>query len=151
MNILIIVLAVVLDRITKIIAAANLSSASSISVIKGLINFTYTQNTGAAFSIFSGHTMFLGVFSAVVSLGIIYFLIMQKKKNKGKKLYIASIAMIIGGAVGNMIDRFIYGYVVDFIEFAFVDFPIFNVADIFITIGAILFCVCLIFDRKIQL
>lgn len=59
--------------------------------------------------------------------------------------------MIIGGALGNMCDRFAFGYVVDFIDFCLIDFPVFNVADIFITIGGVLFCYCLIFDKEIRL
>ena len=148
MAILIIALAVCLDWLTKARATAV---KGSIPLIKGVLNFTYTENTGAAFSIFSKHTSSLGIFSAVVTLGLIGFMLHQKKKNPGKKIYLASIAMIIGGALGNMRDRFVFGYVVDFIDFCLINFPVFNVADIFITIGGILFCYCLIFDKEIRM
>ena len=151
MAILIIALAVCLDWFTKAWAANILAVKGSIPLIKGVLNFTYTENTGAAFSIFSKHTSALGIFSAVVTLGLIGFMLLQKKKNPGKKIYLVSIAMIIGGALGNMRDRFVFGYVVDFIDFCLINFPVFNVADIFITIGGILFCYCLIFDKEIRM
>ncbi|MBQ1465391.1 MAG: signal peptidase II, partial [Eubacteriaceae bacterium] len=82
---------------------------------------------------------------------LVVFMIFQKKKNPSKKLYIISLAMILGGALGNMFDRFAYGYVVDFVDFILINFAVFNVADIFITVGGTIFCCCLLFDKEIKL
>ncbi len=151
MAILIIAVAIGLDWLTKYWAANTLAAKGTIPIIKDILNFTYIENTGAAFSLFSEHTAVLGGFSAVVTLGLIWFMLLQKNKNPNKKIYPASIAMIIGGALGNMRDRFAFGYVVDFIDFCLINFPVFNVADIFITIGGVLFCYCLIFDKEIRM
>lgn len=151
MIIFIIVASIILDRLTKYLAVKFLAGLPTLPIIKNVIHLTYTRNTGAAFSIFSGKTMYLAIFTLVVVVALTFFLISQKKKNPDKKLYLYSIAMMIGGAIGNMIDRFFLGYVVDFIDFTLINFAVFNVADIFITIGGILFCVCLIFDKQIKM
>ncbi len=151
MIIFIIVASIILDRLTKYLAVKFLAGLPTLPIIKNVIHLTYTRNTGAAFSIFSGKTMYLALFTLVVVVALTFFLISQKKKNPDKKMYLYSIAMIIGGAIGNMIDRFFLGYVVDFIDFTLINFAVFNVADIFITIGGILFCICLIFDKQIKM
>lgn len=151
MIIFIIVTSIILDRLTKYLAVKFLAGLPTLPIIKNVIHLTYTRNTGAAFSIFSGKTMYLALFTLVVVVALTFFLISQKKKNTDKKMYLYSIAMMIGGAIGNMIDRFFLGYVVDFIDFTLINFAVFNVADIFITIGGILFCVCLIFDKQIKM
>lgn len=151
MIIFIIVTSIILDRLTKYLAVKFLAGLPTLPIIKNVIHLTYTRNTGAAFSIFSGKTMYLALFTLVVVVALTFFLISQKKKNPDKKMYLYSIAMMIGGAIGNMIDRFFLGYVVDFIDFTLINFAVFNVADIFITIGGILFCVCLIFDKQIKM
>lgn len=152
MGIIITVLsALILDRITKLLAVKYLAGEASIPVIKGVLQLTYVRNTGAAFSIFSGSTRTLALFTVAVCFLLIIFMVSQKKKNPQKKLYIISLAMILGGALGNMFDRFAYGYVVDFVDFILINFAVFNVADIFITVGGTIFCCCLLFDREIKL
>ncbi len=151
MLIIIIALTVILDRVSKILAVKYLLSSSSVTVIKNVLDLTLTKNTGAAFSIFEGKALILGIFSIVISAALCFLLYRQQKLNRNKKLYLISIAMIIGGALGNAIDRFAYGYVVDFFEFTFVNFAIFNVADAFLTIGAIIMCACILLDREIKL
>lgn len=151
MIIFIIVASIILDRLTKYLAVKFLAGLPTLPIIKNVIHLTYTRNTGAAFSMFSGKTMYLALFTLVVVVALTFFLISQKKKNPDKKMYLYSIAMMIGGAIGNMIDRFFLGYVVDFIDFTLINFAVFNVADIFITIGGILFCICLIFDKQIKM
>ena len=143
--------ALILDRITKMLCVKYLAGEASIPIIKGVLQLTYVRNTGAAFSIFSGSTRALAFFTVAVCILLVVFMIYQKKKNPSKKLYIISLAMILGGALGNMFDRFAYGYVVDFVDFILINFAVFNVADIFITVGGTIFCCCLLFDKEIKL
>lgn len=151
MSFILIILGIAADRITKLLAEARLSGKEAVPFVKGIAELTYLRNTGAAFSFLSGKTKLLAVFTLVVIAFLIVFLLKQTKKNPGKKLYLMSLAMIITGAVGNMWDRFAYGYVIDFINFTFMHFPVFNVADIFITVGGIAFCCCLLFDKTVDL
>jgi signal peptidase II len=100
--------------------------------------FTYVQNTGAAFGIFQDGTLPLGILSAVVSLALIVYLVMRGKTIPVLQRF--ALASILAGAIGNMIDRFRLGYVIDFIHFKVpgFSFPVFNVADSCVVIGAIL-------------
>ena len=139
------------DRITKILVAGSMHPAESVPLIKGVINLTYTKNTGAAFSFLASHTGFLAMISGVVIVGVCIFFYRQYKKDQSRKLFLLSMAFIAGGAAGNLYDRAVYGYVVDFFDLQFIHFAIFNVADCFITVGAILFCLCILFDKKIKL
>ena len=142
---------IVLDRISKILAVKYLEPVGEIPLMEGVFHLTYTENTGAAFSIFTGKSGLLAVLSVVVIILLIFFLRQQSKTNAQNRLYLFSIAMIIGGAAGNLIDRAFLGYVIDYFDFTLINFAIFNVADCFITVGAVLFCGCLLFDRKIKL
>lgn len=151
MALAIILIGLAADRITKMLAEAHLYGKAPVPFVKGIAELTYLRNTGAAFSFLSGRTRLLAVFTLFVAVYLVYFLIKQKKKNPAKKLYLMSIAMIITGALGNMWDRFALGYVIDFINFTFISFPVFNVADIFITIGGVIFCCCLLFDKSVEL
>jgi signal peptidase II len=148
---IVIILILAVDRISKLLIASNMHPGESAPLIHGVINLSYTKNTGAAFSLFAKHTQLLAVFSAVVIVLVAVFLIRQLKKNPGRKWFLVSMAFIIAGAAGNLYDRAIYGYVVDFFDLQFVSFAIFNVADCFITVGAVLFCLCILFDKKIKL
>lgn len=111
-------------------------------IIRNVVSFYYKENTGASFSILEGHTYLLTILSALLIVAIIIFDIFHKSKNK---LYTVSLALILSGAIGNLIDRLIFGYVRDFIRLDFVNFAIFNVADSCLTIGAILFCIYILF------
>ncbi|MDD4689292.1 MAG: signal peptidase II [Eubacteriales bacterium] len=125
---------IILDRISKLVVIMNMPLSHSIPVIKYILNFTYVRNTGAAFSMFSNSNIILGIVAtAVVIAAIIYFHI---KKPSSKYLIIYS-GMIMGGAIGNVIDRFIYSYVIDFIDIQFMEFAVFNIADCFIVVGCI--------------
>lgn len=141
------VLMVALDQITKVLASAFLKGNGTKTIIPYLIDFYYTTNDGAAFSSFSGQRVLLIALPIVM---IIALLIALYKFNKKGILFTLSIIMIVSGGIGNLIDRCIFGYVVDFISFSFMNFPIFNVADIFVTVGAALFIVYIIFfdDNK---
>ncbi len=144
---IIIAAAVLLDQATKIIAASLLDVGECVVAIPYLFNFHHIKNTGAAWGMFSDNRwVFLIIsFAAIIAMPIFLY-----KYRKAPFLFGFSLSLIIGGAVGNMIDRLFApnGGVTDFIEFAFIEFPIFNVADIFVCIGAGLIFVYLAFLDK---
>ena len=137
---------VVLDQFTKYLTVAHIALYERISVLPGFLGLTYVQNTGAAFSSFDGmQWLFAVVF--VIFTGLIlyeYF----KKPMPFTKFERWCIAAIYGGGLANMIDRVRLGYVVDMIRTEFMDFPVFNVADCFITCGCIALMVSLFFFNK---
>lgn len=140
---------VMLDLFTKII-----TDGKNIVFIDELLNFTSAHNYGGAYSIFSSHTLILTIFSSIMIVGIVVFDIFYTDA-RNNKLYTISIAMILGGAIGNLIDRVFLGYVRDFLELRFIDFPIFNVADIMLTVGCVLFAIFILFiysknDKKVE-
>lgn len=136
------VLVIGLDQLTKWLVITHISATETITVLPGLFDFVNVQNTGAAFSILSGNTLILSVISIVFCIAVIVYMVKKKPKNK---LLLTALGLIFGGAVGNVIDRIFRGYVVDFIETVFIEFPVFNVADIAITCGAVLLVIYLIF------
>lgn len=137
----IIILSVIIDRITKILAVKGLKD-NSIDIIKGIFRLSYVENTGAAFGIGSKSTALLTVFSVLILVLVIGALIKYKPSEKIAKI---SAALIIGGAIGNIIDRVVQGYVVDFLDFYLINYPVFNFADCCIVIGTILFCIYVLF------
>lgn len=128
------VLLVVIDQLTKAAAVKSLVRVgASKEIIKGVINFTYVQNRGAAFGMMQGEKiLFIIVTVAVFAAAFLYF----KKYRPTHILVFISAALILSGAVGNLIDRVSFGYVRDFIDAAFINFPVFNVADCAICVGA---------------
>ncbi len=126
---------ILLDRISKILVISNMTLFESFPIIENMLNFTYVRNTGAAFSMLSNGNMFLAVLSAVIIVAALIFIHWKKYTNKFLFLY---AGMIIGGATGNLIDRFYYKYVIDFIDVQFMEFAVFNIADCFIVVGCIL-------------
>ena len=123
------------DQITKYLTVANIALYEDVPFIPGLLQLTYVQNTGAAFSSFEGQQwLFALIFAAFTGMIIWEF----RKNTMGFTTFERwCIAAIYGGGLGNMIDRVRMGYVVDMIETTFVEFPVFNVADCFITCGCI--------------
>ena len=137
---------VLLDQITKALTVANIPLHGEMSVLPGFFHFTYVQNTGAAFSSFQGmRWLFLLIFAVFTGL-IVYELVRKTLKFSAFEWW--CIAAIYGGGVGNMLDRVRLGFVVDMIEVEFIRFPVFNVADCFITCGCIAMIVSLIFFNK---
>ena len=135
-----------IDQLTKYIVVTNIGGSDTITAIPGVIDFVNVQNTGAAFSILSNNIELLSVISSVFCIGVIAYMVTQHPKHK---LLIMALGLLFGGAAGNVIDRIFRGYVVDFIETTFVRFPVFNVADMAITVGAALLVVYfLFFDKK---
>ncbi len=130
-----------LDQLTKYLASAYIKS--EITVIGRLLHFDYVENRGAAWGMLSNHRW---VFMLVSSVAIIAFAVYLFGFKVPNRLYGVSIALVISGGIGNMIDRIALGYVVDFLKFAFIDFPVFNVADSFVCIGAGLLILAMILD-----
>ena len=134
------------DQFTKYLTVANIALYADIPFIPGLLQLTYVQNTGAAFSSFEGQQwLFALIFLSFTALLIFEYF---KKPMPFAKLERWCIFAIYGGGLGNMIDRVRLGYVVDMIETTFVEFPVFNVADCFITCGCILLMGHLILCNK---
>ncbi len=150
---IIIAVTVLLDQITKILAKSFLDGNNDLVVIPHILGFTYVENKGAAFGIFADNRWVFMLFSTLAIIAMIYLLFKLKNQNY---LFIISLSMLIGGGIGNMIDRIFRGYVVDFFKFLFVKFAIFNVADCFVTVGAFVLFIYLIFiyddksDNKIS-
>lgn len=123
------------DQATKFLIENTFSVTDSVTFIPGIIDFVYVRNTGAAFSMFNNHTWILAIVSVVFSVGITLYLLKTQPRDVLMNL---CGGLILGGAIGNGIDRILKSYVVDFIEFTFFNFPVFNIADIAITIGGVL-------------
>ena len=136
---------VILDQVTKILVAGNMVLYESIPVIPKLFSLTYIHNYGAAWGMFSEHRW---VFLIITAAALMIMPIILYRYRKLHFLFGFSLSMILAGAIGNMIDRVFLGYVVDFIEAVFIDFPIFNVADICVVVGAVLMAIYLIFLDK---
>ena len=137
---------VVLDQVTKYLTVANIELFADIPFIPGLLQLTYVRNTGAAFSSFEGQQWLFAIVFIVFTGAILYEYF--KKPMPFSKLERWCIAAVYGGGLGNMIDRVRLGYVVDMIETTFIEFPVFNVADCFITCGCILLMVSLFLLNK---
>jgi len=143
--ILIIVLAILsFDQLTKFIITRNLALNQSIPVIKGIFHLTLVRNRGAAFGILKNQIPFL-IFTAIFAIILLYLAI---RKNKHKKIYSIALSMILAGAIGNLIDRVFFGYVIDFLDLRI--WPVFNLADSAITIGAILLGWSTCFQKSAQ-
>jgi signal peptidase II len=129
---------IILDQLVKVWVVATYPLRGAGQPIGLGFRFTYEQNTGAAFSLFRGNPYALGTLSAVVSLAILVYLIVRRQTLATLQRY--ALASILAGAVGNMIDRFRLGYVVDFIHFKVpgFNFAVFNIADSCVVIGAVL-------------
>lgn len=148
MTYLILFLGILLDRITKIWAINTLKSGNDIVVIKNMFAFSYVENKGAAFGILQNKTIFLALTTSIVVIGMLYYLFKFKPQSKILKL---SISFIIAGAIGNLVDRFYYTYVVDFIQLHYKDvyyFPTFNIADMLVVFGTIILGLCIVKDVK---
>ena len=135
-----------LDQFTKYLVVANIPLFADVPFLPGFIQFTYVQNTGAAFSMMQGmRWVFVGIFAVLTVLIVLEYFKFRMPFTKFDRIL---IACIYGGGLGNMIDRAVRGYVVDMIETQFITFPVFNVADCFITCGCILLIIRLIFFNK---
>jgi len=139
------VLVVFFDQFAKILVMQNIGPTDCIHIIPGLFDFVYVKNTGAAFSMLSENTGLLSIVSIIFCVGVLWY---WCKKRPASMLMKASLCLLFAGALGNAIDRIFRGFVVDFISTAFMNFPVFNIADIAITFGATLLIIYFIFFDK---
>jgi len=137
-----IVLLIAVDQIIKLLVIEYLEPIGSFPLIDGFIQLNYAENTGAAFGSFSGYTNFLSIFTFVAIVIGLYILLSGKIK---MSVDYVCIALIIAGGAGNLIDRVFRGFVVDYIEPLFINFAIFNFADILVTCSAIVLIIWMIY------
>lgn len=129
------ILLIAFDQWTKYLATTKLKGKEAFDVIEGVFQFHYHENNGSAFGMFGGKTIFLLVFTTIVLAVILYIYLKLPMEKRFLPLRLITM-FLIAGAIGNMIDRYTYHYVVDFLYFELIDFPIFNVADCYITVSA---------------
>ena len=134
------------DQVTKYLTVANIALGQDVPFLPGFLGLTYVQNTGAAFSSFEGMQWLFAVIFAVFTAGIVWEY--RKQSLHLSRFEWWCLVAIYGGGLGNMIDRIRLGYVVDMIETKFIRFPVFNVADCFITCGCIAMMTSLILFNK---
>ena len=134
-----------LDQLSKSIIVQTIKLNDYIVVIKDFFNITYVQNRGAGFSILQGQMTFFYIIT-VIALIVLTYLLLKSKDKLSKTAYL----LMIGGAIGNFIDRLLLGYVVDFLDFYIFayNYPVFNLADSFLTVGVILMVISVLLEKK---
>ena len=137
----------ILDQLTKAMISSNPSAFANVEVIPGFFYITYVKNAGAAWSMLSGQRVFLSLISAAAVIGMLW--VLQRTVAKKQKLNSLALSLMIAGALGNLIDRLMLGSVRDFLNFYIFgyDFPVFNVADICLTIGVGLLILATILEQ----
>lgn len=142
----IVITIIVIDRISKMLIMKNMAGLESVPVIEDVFHISYIKNTGMAFGMMGGMNIFLLCLSiAIISGGIFYLY-----RNRGtidRYIKIAA-ALIIGGAIGNIIDRVLYGGVIDFLDFRVINFPVFNFADMMVSFGGAIMVFLLMKNEK---
>ncbi|GAA2824136.1 signal peptidase II [Pseudolactococcus raffinolactis] len=140
---IVIILGIVLDQIVKMAIVKNLRLSEQKSVINGILSLTHLRNNGAAWSILEGQQWFFVLTTVIVLAVAIWFWL----KNLSKNWYGIGLTLIISGALGNFIDRVRQGYVVDMFQLDFINFPIFNVADILLSIGFVVLFIGILIEK----
>lgn len=148
LGVIIAVFLILLDYVTKQAAVARLKGQEAIVLWKGVFELRYLENRGAAFGMFQGRHLFLIIFTIVILILIAYLYF--KRIPAERRFFWLNLACVLffAGAIGNFIDRICYNYVVDFFYFCLIDFPIFNVADIYVTVAAFIVILTGIFYYK---
>ena len=144
--IILIIAFVYLDQITKYLAVIFLKTIDTFPIIQDVIHFTYVENRGAAFGMLKNHRWVFMIVSVVGIVALTWYLVKHRHEGNLQSL---ALSMIVAGGIGNMIDRVVLGYVVDFIDFTLIDFAVFNVADMFVCVGCgleVLFLLKMLWD-----
>jgi signal peptidase II len=136
-----------LDQWTKALAVRHLKDAPAIELIPGVFELAYVENRGAAFGVMQNQQIFFFIMTVIVLMGVLYLYIRMPFECRYLPLR-ACFTAFVAGAIGNMIDRLNLGYVVDFFYFRLIDFPVFNVADCYVTVTVILFAILFLFCYK---
>ncbi|MCA9764982.1 MAG: signal peptidase II [Carnobacterium sp.] len=134
-----------IDQFTKYLTVANIDLYEVVEVFPSLLSWMYLQNTGAAWSILEGQMWFFYIVTAIVVVIVVYYL---QKYGRQSRLLSLSLSFVLAGSIGNVIDRIRLGYVVDMIRLEFIDFPIFNVADMALSVGVGLMILYVFLDEQ---
>ena len=137
-------LIVAFDQITKYLAKSHLMNSDAVTIIDGFLEFRYAENTGMAFSALSGGRWFFITLTLAVAIGVIIF--MSRKKTQSDLWLFWTLGVLVSGAIGNLIDRVLFGFVIDFINPTFVNFAIFNIADCAVTLSTISLIAYMLYD-----
>lgn len=138
---------VIIDQLTKYLTVENIVLHEVVEVIPNILSFTYIQNSGAAFSILEGQMLFFYIVSVIVIAFLLYYMYTEAQNNKILGIL---LSIVLAGTIGNFIDRLLYQYVIDMIQLEFVNFAIFNVADMFLTVGVALLFIYTLFEDRIN-
>lgn len=141
-----IVVGIIIDQLTKYLAVVFLSPVSTVPIIPHVLHLTYVENTGAAFSIFEGKQVFLIIITLIFIMAILTLFFKLPKTRKFYDVNLA-LALILSGAIGNLIDRVRFQYVIDFFDVRLIGFAIFNMADVFVVSGCFLIIIALFRNR----
>jgi len=147
LTLVLMIIAVVLDQVTKYLAVMHLKGKPAIPIISDVFELQYLENHGAAFGIMQNQQLFFLITSVLISVVCIY-VYFKLPMIKRYSLLRLCLIFIVSGAIGNMIDRIRFQYVIDFLYFKLIDFPIFNVADIYVTVSAIGLVLLILFYYK---
>ena len=146
-DVIMIILLVALDQFTKYLAVEYLQDKPPVKIIDGVLELNFLKNSGAAFGMLQNQKVFFVLVATLILLIIAYVLFRMPDDKKYNIMHVL-LVMIASGAAGNMIDRVRHDYVVDFIYFVIINFPIFNVADIYVTVSTFLFVIMFLFYYK---
>ncbi len=138
---------IALDQLSKALATTYLMNKSDIILIPGVLQLHYLENTGAAFSILEGKQIFFAILTPILLIALIYLLLKMPHHKKYSVLN-GIIIFLIAGAIGNYIDRILNNYVVDFIYFSLINFPVFNIADCYVTVSVFVLLIVVMFFYK---
>ncbi len=141
LSLVLMVLGVAADQVLKYIVVENLKPDGVITAIPGLLNFIYVENRGAAFGVLDGFTTALTIVTSICVVVVLFLMIFYQKHSFFSR---AAAILIVSGGIGNLVDRFMLGYVVDYIQVSFFP-PVFNLADCFVVVGVILFLIHFLF------
>ncbi len=147
LSIISIILLTVFDQLVKFIVDAKMAVGESVDIIKGVFSITYVQNRGAAWGSFYGKRIFLLLLTITILVATVIVYIKMMKYDNFKPLRVCSI-ILISGALGNIIDRVIHGFVIDMLDFNLIKFPVFNVADIYVTCSIVAILILILFKYK---
>ncbi len=145
-NLFICVALIIIDQITKIFAKKALESGPFV-IIEDVFELRYLENRGAAFGIMQGGKVFFVLLTIIVAVLLIFYLARLSEENRNLPIRIVFL-FLLSGAIGNFIDRSLRNYVIDFFYFKLIDFPIFNVADIYVTCSVIVLILLILFYYK---
>ena len=138
----------VLDQLVKFVVVQQISLGEEVSFIPGVFSFLHIRNTGAAWSMFEGQMWFFTIIT-IVALAVVGYLLFRYWQTNGW-LFSLGLSLILGGTIGNYLDRIRLGYVVDMFKLDFINFPIFNLADIELTVGVGLIFIYILFEERFK-